>query len=421
MDKYSILTKDEVRWLDINNHPTPFVVYDQRGIKENMQRFYKAFNWVLNFQNYFAVKACPNPSILKILKEQWSGADCSSMWELIMSEICWLEWEDIMFTSNNTHVAEFIKAHTLWAIINFDDITHISFYERQIWEMPEIACCRYNPWELKKWNDIIWKPTNAKYWMTREQIFEAYKMLKDKWVTRFWLHTMVASNELNPDYFVETARILFELVKELEEKLWISFEFVNLWGGIWIPYKSEQKAVDLEKISAWIKEEYEKIIWTTRERALRIVMECGRMVTWPYWQLVTKVQHVTEKYKKYVWVDASMQCLMRPALYWAYHHISVLWKENESTTQTYDVTWSLCENNDKFAIDRELPKVKRWDYLVIHDVWAHGTAMWFNYNAKLRPEELLKTTTKKIKIIRRAETLEDYFRTVDWIDWFSIK
>lgn len=420
MVKQSILTLEQARWLDINNHPTPFVVYEQKWIEANMWRFYKAFDWVLNFQNYFAVKACPNPTILRILKNLWSWADCSSMWELVMSEICGLEWENIMFTSNNTHAAEFIKAHSMWAIINFDDIIHIPFYERQVWEMPEIACCRFNPGELKRGNDIIWKPTNAKYWMTREQIFEAYKMLRDKWVKRFWLHTMVASNELNPDYFIETAKILFELVKELEEKLWIIFEFVNLWGWIWIPYKPEQKEVDLERVSEWIRKEYKELIWETREKAIRIVMECGRMITGPYWQLVTKVQHVTEKYKNYVWVDASMQCLMRPALYWAYHHISVLWKENEPANQIYDVTWSLCENNDKFAIDRQLPEVKKWDYLVIHDAWAHWTAMWFNYNAKLRPAELLKTTDWEIKLIRRAENLQDYFSTVNWIDWFSI-
>nr|MDD3720319.1 diaminopimelate decarboxylase [Candidatus Gracilibacteria bacterium] len=420
MVKQSILTLEQARGLDINNHPTPFVVYEQKGIEANMGRFYKAFDWVLNFQNYFAVKACPNPTILRILKNLGSGADCSSMGELVMSEICGLEGENIMFTSNNTHAAEFIKAHSMGAIINFDDIIHIPFYERQVGEMPEIACCRFNPGELKRGNDIIGKPTNAKYGMTREQIFEAYKMLRDKGVKRFGLHTMVASNELNPDYFIETAKILFELVKELEEKLGIIFEFVNLGGGIGIPYKPEQKEVDLERVSEGIRKEYKELIGETREKAIRIVMECGRMITGPYGQLVTKVQHVTEKYKNYVGVDASMQCLMRPALYGAYHHISVLGKENEPANQIYDVTGSLCENNDKFAIDRQLPEVKKGDYLVIHDAGAHGTAMGFNYNAKLRPAELLKTTDGEIKLIRRAENLQDYFSTVNGIDGFSI-
>lgn len=417
MKKEPILTLDEVKEI-VKEHPTPFVVYDQKWIEENMDRFYKAFEWVWDFKNYFAVKATPNPSIIKILKAKWSWVDCSSLWELVMSEALWFKWDEIMFTSNDTSADEFIKAHSLWAIVNFDDITHIPFYEEKVWAMPEIACCRFNPWELKKWNAIIWNPTEAKYWMTKEQILKAYKILKEKWVKRFWLHTMVASNELNPDYFVETAKILFELVKELEEKLWIKFEFVNLWGWIWIPYNPEDKAVPLEKVSTWIKKEYENIIW--KDRKLQIVMECGRMITWPYGQLVTKVLHVTKKYKDYVWVDASMQCLMRPALYWAYHHISVLWKENQENTNTYDVTWSLCENNDKFAIDRKLPKIEQWDYLVIYDAWAHGTAMWFNYNAKLRPEELLKTKDGQIKTIRRAETLKDYFNTIEGIDWFKV-
>jgi len=416
MKKQPILTLNEIKEI-AKKHTTPFVVYDEKAIKENIKNFYEDFEWVGNFKNYFAVKACPNPSIIKILKNLWSWVDCSSLWELVMSELLWFKWDEIMFTSNDTSAEEFKKANELWAIVNFDDITHISFYENQVWNMPNIACCRFNPWELKKGNAIIWNPTKAKYWMTKEQIIKAYKTLKDKWVKRFGLHTMVASNELDPDYFVETAKILFELVKELEEKIWIHFEFVNLWGGIWIPYNPKDKAVNLEKVSDWIKKEYEKIIW--KDRKLRIIMECGRMITWPYGQLVTKVQHITKKYKDYVWVDASMQCLMRPAMYWAYHYIDVFWKENQEENKVYDVTWSLCENNDKFAIDRKLPKVEIWDYLVIYDAWAHGTAMWFNYNAKLRPEEILKTTDWQIKSIRRAETLKDYFNTINWISWFK--
>lgn len=419
-EKTPILSLEQIHEIE-KNYPTPFVVYDEKGIEDNMKRFYKAFDWVLNFQNYYAVKACPNPTLLSNLKALWSWADCSSMWELVMSEICGITWENIMFTSNNTKAEEFIKAHDMWAIVNFDDITHIPFYKEKVWAMPSIACCRYNPGPLKEGNTIIGKPEDAKYGMRRDQIFEAYKTLKEEWVTRFWLHTMVASNELNPEYFIETAKILFELVLELEKELDIKFEFVNLWGWIGIPYRPEQEEVDLEFVSEWIKKLYEEIIWTTRENALKIVMECGRMITGPYGQLVTKVEHITEKYKTFVWVDASMQCLMRPALYGAYHHITVWWKENEEVTETYDVTGSLCENNDKFAIDRMLPKIEEGDYLTIHDSGAHGTAMWFNYNAKLRPSELLLKKDWKIELIRREETLDDYFSTITGINWFQYK
>ncbi len=393
----------------IKNFPTPFVIYDERAILENAHNFQNAFSWVpTGFKNYFAVKATPNPTLLKKLHEVWMWADCSSLGELTMSELCGFTGEDIMFTSNNTTKEEFQKAHQLWAIINFDDITHIDFYRETIGVLPNIACCRYNPGPLKEGNTIIWKPEEAKYGMRRDQLFSAYKQLKDAGITRFWLHTMVASNELDVSYFVETAKILFELVKELEQELGITFEFVNLGGGIGIPYRPEQTAVDLEKLSKWIQSLYQDI-FKERNTPLRIVTECGRMVTGPYGYLVTQVEHITEKYKNYVGVDASMQCLMRPAMYGAYHHITVLGKENAESDKIYDVTGSLCENNDKFAIDRNLPTIEKWDYLVIHDVWAHGTAMGFNYNAKLRPAELLLKTDGNVECIRRAETLKDYY------------
>ena len=416
--KTTPLTLEKVKEI-AKTYPTPFVIYDKKAIVENMQEFKEAFSWVNWFKNFYAVKACPNPTILKILKELWSWADCSSMWEIIMSELVWITWKEVMFTSNNTKYDEFMKAHKMWAIINFDDITHIDYYKEHIWFYPRIACCRYNPGPLKKWNTIIGKPEEAKYGMKKEQLFEAYEKLKKWWTKHFWLHTMVASNELDPAYFIETAKILFELVVEIEKKLNITFDFVNLWGWIGIPYKPEQKKVDLNVVSKWIKKEYDKIIWPNREKPLKIVMECGRMITWPYGYLVSEVLHVTDKYKQYVWVDASMQCLMRPALYGAYHHITVLWKENEKENMTYDVTWSLCENNDKFAIDRKLPKIDEWDYIVIHDAWAHWTAMWFTYNAKLRPAELLLNEDWSVELIRRAETLHEYFKTINWINWFE--
>ena len=400
-------------------YPTPFVIYDKKWIIENMNYFKNAFSILPWFKNYFAVKACPNPSIINILKDLWSWADCSSMWELVLSEKLGITWENIMFSSNDTVAEEFKKAHELWAIINFDDISHIDFYKQKIWTIPQIACCRFNPGPLKEWNTIIWKPEEAKYGITKTQIIDAYKKLKNYWVEKFWLHTMVASNELNPDYFIETAKILFELITEIEKEVWIEFDFVNLWGWIWIPYKPEQEKVDLDYVAKWIKKIYEQIFWTDRKNPIKIVMECGRMITWPYWFLISEAIHVTKKYKDYIWLDASMQCLMRPALYWAYHHINVLWKENLENTMTYDVTWSLCENNDKFAIDRKLPKIDVWDLLVIHDAWAHWTAMWFNYNAKLRPAELLLEENWNVSLIRRAETLKEYFATIGWINWFN--
>lgn len=402
-----------------NSYPTPFVIYDAQWIQDNMKYVDQSFNKFFKFKNYFAVKACPNPTILKLLKQLWSGADCSSLGELVLSELCGITWEDIMFTSNNTQAEEFIKADSLWAIINFDDINHIPFYLEKVWHMPQVACCRYNPGSSKQWNDIIWEPEEAKYGMTRNQILEAYKLLKENWVIRFWLHIMVASNELDPQYFIETAEIIFKLLVEIEQSIWIQFEFVNLWGWIWIPYLPEQQSVDLEYIASWIQDLYKKIISNNTTREMNIYMECGRMITWPFGLLITKTQHITKKYKNYVWVDASMQCLMRSAMYGSYHHISVLWKENHPLTEIYDITWSLCENNDKFAINRSLPNIEAWDYLAIHDAGAHWTAMWFNYNATLRPAELLLDQDWNVQLIRRAETLHDYFSTVQWINWFE--
>jgi len=393
---------------------TPFYIYDKNAIIENIKNFQKAFSWVDNFKEYYAVKACPNPYILEILKENGAGADCSSLWELILAEKVGIIGEDIMFTSNDTPIEDYKKAKELGAIINFDDISHIPFFIENIWPIGELACCRYNPWNDKKWNSIIWNPTEAKYWMTKGQIKQAYKILKENWVKRFWLHTMVASNELDEMYFVETAKILFELVLEIEKEIGIQIEFVNLWWGIWIPYKPGDKPVDYFLISQEIKKLYDKL-FSYRKKPLNIVVEMWRMITWPYAYLVTKVQHIKDTYKKYIWTDASMADLMRPGMYWAYHHITVLWKENEKEKEVVDVTGSLCENNDKFAIDRKLPKIGVWDLLVIHDVWAHGHAMWFNYNAKLRPAELLwDSKTWKIELIRRAETLKDYFTTLNF-------
>lgn len=395
----------------IQDYGTPFHLYDEKWMRENLQELHDAFKNIHGFKEYYAVKACPNPYILDIIKEEWCGMDCSSLWELILSETVWITGEDIMFTSNNTKVEEFIKARDLGAIINFDDISHIDYYKKYVGELPELVCFRYNPWPLKEWNEIIGTPEDAKYGLTKEQIFEAYSQCKDSWVQRFWLHTMVASNELEVAYFLETAKMLFDLAKEVEQECWITIEFVNLWGGIGIPYKPEEKKVDFYELADGMKELYQDIFWF---HGPKVVMECGRMVTWPYGYLITQAIHHKDIYKKYIGVDACMADLMRPWMYGAYHHITVMWKEQDSKDTVYDITGSLCENNDKFAIERSLPSITEGDILVIHDSWAHGHSMWFNYNAKLRSQEILLQEDGSVKKIRRAETLDDFFTTIDY-------
>jgi diaminopimelate decarboxylase len=391
--------------------PTPFHIYDEKAIRANAKAMKDAFSWAPGFKNYFAVKACPNPAIMHILKEEGFGADCSSLPELLLSEKIGLKQEDIMFTSNDTPGSEFKEASRLGAVINLDDITHIKTLEESA-GIPELICFRYNPGESRTGNAIIGHPAEAKYGVTSDQIIDAYKTMKEKGVKRFGLHTMVASNELNGEYFVETARMLFELVVKLHRETGIKIEFINMGGGIGIPYKPEDEAVDLQEVSDGMRKLYEQIIVAADLDPLNIVFECGRMVTGPYGYLVSQVRHVAQKYKTYVGLDSSMANLMRPALYGAYHHITVLGKENAEASEVYDVTGSLCENNDKFAIDRKLPEIEVGDYVVIHDAGAHGYAMGFNYNGKLRSAELLLTEKGKVELIRRAETIDDYFATL---------
>lgn len=398
----------------IKIYPTPFYIYDEEGIRKTARELNEAFSWVDGFKNYFAVKALPNPHILNLLKEERMGADCSSLPELILAEKVGLKGEEIMFTSNNTPAKEFQYAKKLGAIINLDDITHIEFLEKAIGKPPELLCFRYNPGPARVGNSIIGNPKEAKYGLTKEQLFEAYKIAKKKGVKRFGLHTMVASNELNAEYIIETAKMLFELIVEISKKVRIRFEFVNLGGGIGIPYRPEQKQMDLEFVSRGIKKLYDQIIVKNNLAPLRIVTECGRAITGPHGYLVTTVIHEKNTYKKYVGVDASMANLMRPALYGAYHHETVLGKEKATKNHTYDVVGSLCENNDKFAIDRKLPKIDIGDILVIHDTGAHGHAMGFQYNGKLRCVELLLKPNGSVKQIRRAETVDDYFATLDF-------
>ncbi|PIF03077.1 MAG: diaminopimelate decarboxylase, partial [Draconibacterium sp.] len=374
-----------------NEFGTPFHIYDEKAMRENARSFLKAFNWNKGFKEFFALKALPNPFILKILKEEGFGVDCSSYTELLLADKVGMKGEQIMFTSNNTPLKEYRLAKELGAIINFDDISHIEFVDKNL-GLPETACLRYNPGSLKKGNAIIGHPEEAKYGLTRQQMLEAYKMLKEKGVKHFGIHTMVASNELNPQYFVETAQLIFDLIVEIKRELDIDIEFSNLGGGIGIPYRPEEKPVDMYEVSKGVKKAYENTISANNLRDLRIFFESGRAITGPYGYLVGTVIHKKDTYKQYVGIDASMVDLMRPGMYGAYHHLTVLGKDNQPKDNQYDVTGSLCENNDKFAIDRNLPEVAIGDIIVIHDTGAHGYAMGFNYNGKLKSKELLLRT-----------------------------
>lgn len=402
--------------------PTPFHVYDAGAIRRNAERLKKAFSWNAGFREYFAVKAAPNPYLMKLLKEFDFGSDCSSMAELELAQRVGNVGEAIMFTSNDTPAEEFRRAWELGAIVNFDDITHWDYFLSSCAgfddfekELPNrVFCCRYNPGPLKGGNAIIGKPEEAKYGFTREQLIEGYAKMKAAGVTRFGLHTMVASNELNADYIIDTAKILFELAGEIHEKVGIDFEFINIGGGIGIPYKPTDKAMELEVVGDGIKKAYEELVEAKGLKPIKLYMECGRSITGPYGYLVSRVRHIKSTYRLYAGLDACMSNLMRPALYGAYHEIVVPGKENSGVTSVYDVTGSLCENNDKFAIQRVLPVLERGDLVVICDAGAHGHAMGFQYNGKLRSAELLLEEDGSVKEIRRAETLDDYFATLDF-------
>lgn len=394
-------------------YPTPFYVYDEAGIRATAKRLNAAFAWCPGFKEYFAVKALPNPYILEILKQEGLGADCSSVAELMLSERVGLTGENIMFTSNNTLAHEYEKAIELGAVINLDDLTHID-YLRDTVGLPELVCFRYNPGSAREGNVIIGKPEEAKYGFTEAQLFEGYRILRDAGVKRFGLHTMVASNELNSDFFVETARMVFDLSVRIQQQVGVRIEFVNLGGGIGIPYRPEQKPVDITALGRNVQSLYQQMIAGTPLHPLNVLMENGRMITGPHGFLVTTAVHHKHIYRDYVGVDACMANLMRPGMYGAYHHITVLGKENAPHDRIVDVVGSLCENNDKFAIQRPLPSIVRGDILVIHDGGAHGHAMGFQYNGKLRCAELLLKPDGSVKQIRRAETHDDYFATLDF-------
>ncbi|MGM0486896.1 MAG: diaminopimelate decarboxylase family protein [Planctomycetota bacterium] len=393
-------------------YPTPFHIYDEKAIREGARRLQRAFAWNGGFREYFAVKATPNPYLLKILHHEGFGCDCSSLPELLLAERVGVKGEEVMFTSNDTPSVEFAKAVSMRAIVNLDDITHVGVLEETA-GIPELISFRYNPGSLKQGNTIIGHPEEAKYGLTREQLFDAYGMAKRKGATRFGIHAMVASNELDPAYFVETADLLFHLAVELRDRLGIHVEFVNIGGGIGIPHEPGETPVDLDTVSHGIRERYQAVIEANGLVPPRLYMECGRAITGPYGYLVSKVRHIKKTYKNFAGLDACMANLMRPAMYGAYHHISVPGKEGGPAV-VYDVTGSLCENNDKFAIDRALPELSRGDLVVIHDTGAHGHAMGFNYNGKLRSAELLLREDGSIKQIRRAETPDDYFATLDF-------
>lgn len=399
----------------VKKYPTPFYLYDEKAIRENMREFTKAFSIFPSFREFYAVKACPNPYILKILAAEGCGADCSSLPELMLSKMSGIEGKKVMFTSNETPAEEYQYAFKEGNIINLDDITHIEYLKKALGgKLPETMCCRYNPGPAKHGcNSIIGKPEEAKYGMTREQILEAYKIMKAEGVKHFGLHTMVASNELNPDFFADTAKLVFELAAEIKEKDDVRIEFTDLGGGLGIPYRPGQKKVDYNEIAQKIRNLYDEIIVPAGLDPLEICWECGRPITGPYGWLVSTAIHEKHIYREYIALDSCMADLMRPGMYGAYHEVSVSGKENAPKNHVYDVVGSLCENCDKFAIQRPLPEINIGDLVIIHDAGAHGRAMGFNYNGKLRAGEILMREDGSFVQIRRRETVDDLFATLD--------
>ena len=416
MDKKPFATLEQLREIE-RTYPTPFYLYDEKGIRENAARLKQAFSWNRGYKEYFAVKATPNPFLLNILKDMGCGTDCSSMTELMMSRACGFSGSDIMFSSNDTPPEEFAYAEKLGAIINLDDITHIQCLEETLGHIPETISCRYNPGGLFKIsNDIMDNPGDSKYGMTTEQIGQAFKILKEKGAKHFGIHAFLASNTVTNEYYPMLAKILFELAVKLKEETGVHIAFINLSGGIGIPYRPDQEPNDILAIGDGVRRVYEEILVPAGMDDVALCTELGRFMMGPYGALVTKAIHEKHTYKEYVGVDACAVNLMRPAMYGAYHHITVMGREDEPCTRMYDVVGSLCENNDKFAIDRMLPEIKKGDLLFIHDAGAHGFAMGYNYNGKLKSAELLLKEDGTVEMIRRAETPEDYFATFDFCD-----
>ena len=410
--KTPFVTKAQVDEM-IKKYPTPFHLYDEKGIRENARKLYQAFSWNKGFKEFFAVKATPNPTILRILKEEGCGTDCSSLTELMMSDKLGFTGDEIMFSSNDTPAEEFVLAKKLGATINLDDFTHIDFLEKTA-GIPEKICCRYNPGGTFSISTTIMdNPGDAKYGMTKDQIIEAYRILKGKGVKRFGMHAFLASNTVTNDYYPVLARTLFEVAVEIKEKTGVKLDFINLSGGVGVPYTPDKEPNDILAIGEGVRKVYEEILVPAGMGDVALYTELGRFMLAPYGHLITTAIHEKHTHKEYIGVDACAVNLMRPAMYGAYHHITVLGKENEPCDHKYDVTGSLCENNDKFAIDRMLPKIDMGDVLVIHDTGAHGFAIGYNYNGKLKSAEVLLCEDGSTKLIRRAETPDDYFATLD--------
>jgi diaminopimelate decarboxylase len=414
--KKPFVTLEQLKEIE-KTYPTPYHLYDEKGIRENARALKEAFAWNPGYKEYFAVKATPNPYLINILRDYGCGCDCSSLTELMLSDALGVKGEDIMFSSNDTPAEEFAYAAKLGAIINLDDYTHIDFLEKTIGYIPETISCRYNPGGLFQIsNDIMDNPGDAKYGMTTEQLFDAYRVLMKKGAKHFGIHAFLASNTVTNDYYPLLAKVLFEVAVRLKKETGADIRFINLSGGIGIPYRPDQEPNDIYAIGEGVRKVYEEVLVPAGMGDVAIYTELGRFMMGPYGCLVTKAIHEKHTHKEYIGVDACAVNLMRPAMYGAYHHITVMGKEDAPCDHVYDVTGSLCENNDKFAIDRELPKIDKGDFLVIHDTGAHGFAMGYNYNGKLKSAELLLKEDGGVQLIRRAETPKDYFATFDCFD-----
>ncbi len=419
MNKEAFVTKEMIEEI-VKTYPTPFHIYDEKGIRANAQAVKEAFAWNKGFKEYFAVKATPNPYLIQILREYGCGCDCSSKTELMLSKAVGAVGEDIMFSSNDTPAEDYEYAAKVGAIINLDDITHIEFVEELLGKLPETMSCRFNPGGVFKMsNGIMDNPGDAKYGFTTEQMFEGFRMMKEKGVKNFGIHAFLASNTVTNEYYPMLAKQLFEIAVQLKKETGADIKFINLSGGVGIPYQPGQQGNDIRAIGEGVRKVYQEVLVPAGMGDVAIYTEMGRFMMGPYGELVTKVIHEKHTHKEYIGVDACAVNLMRPAMYGAYHHITVLGKEKEACEYKYDVTGSLCENNDKFAVDRMLPKVEIGDYMVIHDTGAHGFAMGYNYNGKLKSAELLLKEDGSVQMIRRAETPKDYFATFDGLDIYK--
>lgn len=419
MKKLPFVTKEKVEEI-VKTYPTPFHIYDEKGIRDNVKAVKEAFAWNEGFKEYFAVKACPNPFLIQIMHEYGVGCDCSSLTELMLSNALGINGHDIMFSSNDTPAEDYAYCAKVGGIINLDDITHIDFVEKILGKLPETMSCRYNPGGVFQMsNGIMDNPGDAKYGFTTEQLYEGYRILKEKGVKRFGLHAFLASNTVTNEYYPKLARQLFEMAVSIREKTGVEIAFINLSGGVGIPYRPDQTGNDIRVIGEGVRAAYEEVLIPAGMSNVAIYTEMGRFMTGPYGALVTQAIHEKHTHKEYIGVDACAVNLMRPAMYGAYHHITVLGKEDAPCSHKYDVTGSLCENNDKFAIDRMLPEIDMGDYLVIHDTGAHGYAMGYNYNGRLKSAELLLREDGSVQMIRRAETPQDYFATFDCFDIYE--